>query len=270
MLLIPHRKLTLSDHPAPTNCLLELRNIRKSFGTVVALDGVDFSLYPGEVVALLGDNGAGKSTLVKILSGVQKADSGTMSIKGIPVDIHRHTVAKARKLGVETVHQNSSLGEKQPLWRNVFIGRHITNRWGFIDVAREKSETLDILNGRLGLRGVGIHADAEVKVLSGGERQGLAIGRAMHFQSDIVILDEPTTALSLKEVDKVLDFIGHIKAAGKSCIFISHNVRHAHRASDRFILLDRGLKVGEYRKDELDQNQLMHALMDAASRRIEE
>ncbi len=254
---------------AENNRLLELRNIRKSFGTVVALDGVDFSLYPGEVVALLGDNGAGKSTLVKILSGVQQADSGTMCIKGVPVDLRQHTVAKARQLGVETVHQGSSLAEKQPLWRNVFIGRHITNRLGFINVAREKSETLDILNGRLGLRGVGIHADAEVKVLSGGERQGLAIGRAMHFQSDIVILDEPTTALSLKEVDKVLDFIGQLKAAGKSCIFISHNVRHAHLASDRFILLDRGIKVGEYQKTELDQDQLMHALMDAASRRIE-
>ena len=254
---------------AENNRLLELRNIRKSFGTVVALDGVDFSLYPGEVVALLGDNGAGKSTLVKILSGVQQADSGTMCIKGVPVDLRQHTVARARQLGVETVHQGSSLAEKQPLWRNVFIGRHITNRLGFINVAREKSETLDILNGRLGLRGVGIHADAEVKVLSGGERQGLAIGRAMHFQSDIVILDEPTTALSLKEVDKVLDFIGQLKAAGKSCIFISHNVRHAHLASDRFILLDRGIKVGEYQKTELDQDQLMHALMDAASRRIE-
>ena len=258
----------MSESLAQNNNLLELHNIRKSFGTVVALDGVDFSLYPGEVVALLGDNGAGKSTLVKILSGVQQADSGTMCIKGVPVDLRRHTVARARQLGVETVHQGSSLAEKQPLWRNVFIGRHLTNRCGFIDVAREKSETLDILNGRLGLRGVGIHADAEVKVLSGGERQGLAIGRAMHFQSDIVILDEPTTALSLKEVDKVLDFIGQIKAAGKSCIFISHNVRHAHLACDRFILLDRGIKVGEYQKTELDQDQLMHALMDAASRRI--
>ena len=267
---MPHRNLLVSDHPTQNHSLLELRNIRKSFGTVVALDGVDFTLNPGEVVALLGDNGAGKSTLIKILSGVQKADSGTMRINGIPVDIRRHTVAKARKMGVETVHQGSALGEKQPLWRNVFIGRHITNRWGFIDVARERSETLDILHGRLGLRGAGIHADAEVKVLSGGERQGLAIGRAMHFQSDIVILDEPTTALSLKEVNKVLDFIGHIKAAGKSCVFISHNLRHAHMASDRFVLLDRGKNIGEYRKDELNQDELMHALMDAASRRIEE
>jgi len=245
--------------------LLELCDIRKSFGSVSALVGIDFALYPGEVVALLGDNGAGKSTLVKILSGVQRADSGTMTIKGFAVDISRHSVAAARRLGVETVHQGSSLGEKQPLWRNIFIGRHHTNSFGFIDVGREKAETLAILNGRLGLRGFGIDADAEVKVLSGGERQGLAIGRAMHFQSDIVILDEPTTALSLKEVNKVLDFIGQIKQAGKSCIFISHNMRHAYMAADRFFLMDRGIKVGEYHKNELSQEELMLTLINAAS-----
>ena len=142
---MPHRNPFVSDQTTQNHSLLELRNIRKSFGTVVALDGVDFTLDPGEVVALLGDNGAGKSTLIKILSGVQKADSGTMRINGIAVDIRRHTVAKARKMGVETVHQGSALGEKQPLWRNVFIGRHITNRWGFIDVEAEKAIADDIL-----------------------------------------------------------------------------------------------------------------------------
>lgn len=255
----------MSDLKDASPPLLELSAIRKSFGTISALVGIDFALYPGEVVALLGDNGAGKSTLVKILSGVQRADSGTMHIKGNPVDISSYSVAAARHLGVETVHQGNSLGEKQPLWRNIFIGRHLTNRFGFIDVAREKAETLAILSGRLGLRGVGIDADAEVKVLSGGERQGLAIGRAMHFQSNIVILDEPTTALSLKEVNKVLDFIGQIKEAGKSCIFISHNMRHAYLAADRFFLMDRGAKIGEYHKSELSQEELMLALIDAAS-----
>ena len=121
--------------------VVEMRNIRKEFPGIVANDDVTLRVKKGEVFALLGENGAGKSTLIKILSGVQKADSGTMRINGIAVDIRRHTVAKARKMGVETVHQGSALGEKQPLWRNVFIGRHITNRWGFIDVARERSET---------------------------------------------------------------------------------------------------------------------------------
>ena len=255
----------MSNLKDTSTALLELCEIRKSFGTISALVGIDFTLYPGEVVALLGDNGAGKSTLVKILSGVLQADSGSMTIKGIPVDIINHSVTAARRLGIETVHQGSSLAEKQPLWRNIFIGRHHTNRFGFIDVKREKSETLAILHGRLGLRGVGIDADAEVKVLSGGERQGLAIGRAMHFQSDIVILDEPTTALSLKEVNKTLDFISKIKEAGKSCIFISHNMRHAYLAADRFFLMDRGAKIGEYRKSELSHEELMLTLINAAS-----
>lgn len=255
----------MSDHNANSSPLLELCDIRKSFGTVQALAGIDFTLFPGEVVALLGDNGAGKSTLVKILSGVIQADSGVMTIKGVAVDLHRYSVAVARRLGVETVHQGSSFGEKQPLWRNIFIGRHHTNRFGFIDVGRERAETLSILNGRLGLRGVGIDADAEVKVLSGGERQGLAIGRAMHFQSDIIILDEPTTALSLKEVNKVLDFIRQVKDAGKACIFISHNMRHAYLAADRFCLMDRGVKVGEYHKCDLSHEELMLTLIDAAS-----
>ncbi|NCC24350.1 MAG: sugar ABC transporter ATP-binding protein [Deltaproteobacteria bacterium] len=245
--------------------ILELRDICKSFDGVSALHHIDFRLHPGEVVALLGDNGAGKSTLVKVISGVLQADSGEIRIKGRSIDIHRFTVKAARSLGIETVHQERSLGEKQPLWRNIFMGRHLINRLGFIDVRRERAETLDILNGRLGLRGVGIDADAEVSVLSGGERQGLAIGRAMHFQADIVILDEPTTALSLKEVGKVLDFIGQIRAEGKACLFISHNIGHAYMASDRFFLMDRGVHVGEYSKADLTQDGLLHALVEAAT-----
>jgi len=251
----------------PAVPLVALRRICKSFHGAAALCDIDFFLYPGEVVALLGDNGAGKSTLVKILSGVITADSGEMRIKGAAVDIRRFTVQTARGLGVETVHQDRSLGEKQPLWRNVFMGRHRTNRLGFIDVARERAETLDILHGRLGLRGPGLNADAEVGVLSGGERQGLAIGRAMHFQADIVILDEPTTALSLTEVGKVLEFIGQVRAEGKACLFVSHNMGHAYMAADRFFLLDRGMCIGQYAKSELSQEGLLRALMDAASGR---
>lgn len=250
--------------PIPAAPLVELRRIRKSFHGAAALRDVDFSLYPGEVVALLGDNGAGKTTLVKILSGVTRADSGEMRIRGRAVDIRTYRVETARRLGIETVHQERSLGEKQPLWRNVFMGRHLKNRLGFIDVAREKAETLAILHGRLGLRGLGVDAEAEVGVLSGGERQGLAIGRAMHFKADIVILDEPTTALSLGEVGKVLDFIGRIKEAGKSCLFISHNMGHAYLAADRFFLLDRGVCVGRYAKAELTQEGLLRALAEAA------
>lgn len=245
--------------------LLELRNIHKSFGTAHALRDVSFCLYPGEVVALLGDNGAGKSTLVKIISGVHQADSGSMRINGKDVDIRTFSVKAARMHGVETVHQDRSLSEKQPLWRNVFMGRHLTNFLGFIDVRREKLETSDILKERLGLRGVGVLPDSTVSVLSGGERQGLAIGRAMHFEAEAVILDEPTTALSLAEVGKVLTFIGQLKKAGKGCVLISHNLAHAYSAADRFYLLDRGECVGEYSKSEMGQDELMRAMLHAVS-----
>jgi len=260
----PNQDFAMPD-TSPSMPLIELRQVYKSFGAAHALRGVSFVLYPGEVVALLGDNGAGKSTLVKIISGVHQADSGTMSIKGKQVDIRSYSVNAARRHGVETVHQDRSLGEKQPLWRNVFMGRHLTNFLGFIDVRREKQETADILMQRLGLRGVGVVPDSAVSVLSGGERQGLAIGRAMHFAAEAVILDEPTTALSLAEVGKVLTFIGQLKKAGKGCVLISHNLAHAYSAADRFFLLDRGECVGEYTKSELSQDELMRAMLQAVS-----
>jgi simple sugar transport system ATP-binding protein len=234
----------------PSPFSLELAHINKRFGPVTALDDVGFSLGVNEVVGLVGDNGAGKSTLVKILSGVIPADSGTLRIRGREVDTRRFSVRTARDLGVETVHQERALGECQPLWRNVFVGRHRCNRLGFIDVAFEKRETEKILKEYLGLRGHGVSADAEVASLSGGERQGLAIGRAMYFDADVLILDEPTTALSLGEVDKVLRFVRTVKAAGKSVIFISHTMSHVHEICDRFVVLDRGRVTHDLPKDE--------------------
>lgn len=245
--------------------IIELRGISKRFGPVVALDGVDFRLNPGEVVGLIGDNGAGKSTLVKILSGVLRADSGAMHIRGRAVDVRRFDVAGARRLGVETVHQERALGESQPLWRNVFVGRHKCNRLGFIDVRFEKRQTEKILKEFLGLRGVGVSADAEVSSLSGGERQGLAIGRAMYFDAGVLILDEPTTALSLNEVDKVLSFAERVRDAGKAVIFISHNMRHVHQVCDRFVVLDRGRITHELRRDETSMEALSMVLTGLAN-----
>ncbi|PIE54737.1 MAG: ABC transporter ATP-binding protein [Dethiosulfovibrio peptidovorans] len=237
--------------------LVEMRGLVKSFGSVEALRGVDFELRRGEVVALLGDNGAGKSTLIKILSGVYRPDSGTMSVAGHAVDFRRYGVAQARALGVETVYQERSLGERQPLWRNVFIGRHRTNRWGFIDVRREKKETMALLSSVLGFRGAGLSANASVSTLSGGERQGLAIARAMHFGAEIIVLDEPTTALALSEVEKVLSFIRSIGADGRGCVVISHDLGHVYRVADRFAIMDRGRIEGVYEKADISAEELM-------------
>jgi simple sugar transport system ATP-binding protein len=248
------------------NELIKMKALCKNFGEIVALENVDFHLNANEVVGLLGDNGAGKSTLIKILTGVYPFDKGELFIKGNNIDPQKYSVRTAREFGIETVYQESSLGEKQPLWRNVFIGRHRTNWLGYIKVKQEKDETIDVLKRLIGLKGVGISPDAFVGTLSGGERQGIAIGRAMYFQSEIIVLDEPTTALSLKEVEKVLAFINMIKKNGKSCIYITHNIFHIYSVSDRFVILDRGKIVGNYRREELSVEELSEKLMVHARR----
>lgn len=244
--------------------IIELKGVHKQFGPVVALEKVDFHLGPNEIVGLIGDNGAGKSTLVKLLSGVIRPDSGTLTIKGKPILPHRFNVARARSMGVETVHQERAIGESQPLWRNVFVGRHKRNRLGFIDVAFEKHETERILRDFLGLRGNGISADAEVSTLSGGERQGLVIGRAMYFDAGVIILDEPTTALSLGEVDKVLSFAASIKESARSAIIVSHNMRHIHQICDRFVIMDRGRITCDLQREETTLEQLTSVLAGVA------
>lgn len=240
--------------------ILEMRDIRKSFGNVHALRGVDFSLDRGEITALLGDNGAGKSTLIKIISGLYAPTSGSVEINGERVK--RFSVAHARSLGVEAVYQDRALGVSQPLWRNLFAGRHIKTRFGLIDAKREREAAAEIIS-RLGLSGAGISPETPAGLLSGGERQGLAIGRAMYFKAGVVILDEPTTALAVSEAEKVLDFMRLLKSEGRSVVVITHTIEHAHRVADRFVILSHGKVFGEWRKDELSEHDLFARLMEA-------
>lgn len=244
---------------------MSLQGISKSFGGVEALKSVSLDLWPGEILGLIGDNGAGKSTLIKILSGVLEPDAGQMTVDGTRVDFGEYDVRKSRLLGIESVHQERSLGEKQPLWRNIFAGRPLTGRWGFIRVREQKQATLEILNRHVGLRGSGISADACVRNLSGGERQGLSIGRAMYFDARIIVLDEPTTALSLNEVDKVLTFVRRIVRRGKACIYISHNMNHVHQVAHRIMVMERGEIAGEYLKGELTSDALGTELIRIAA-----
>lgn len=236
---------------------LRLTGIAKSFGKVAALAGVDFALSAGEIVGLIGDNGAGKSTLVKILSGVHAPDAGSMSLDGRAIDFRRYDVRRARSLGIEAVHQDRCLCEKQPLWRNLFVGRHRAGRLGFIDVSREKAEAMEVLTGLVGLSGNGLSPEARIAGLSGGERQGLAIGRAMHFHARVVILDEPTTALSVREVARVLTFIADLKRQGRTAVFVSHTLSHVHAVADRFVLIERGRVAAMRDKTEIDLPGLM-------------
>lgn len=223
--------------------IVQLKNVGKSYGPVVSLQDVSLDIGSNEIVGLIGDNGAGKSTLIKIMTGVEPPTSGEVSIRGERIDFANYSVQRAHELRIETVYQSSSLGVKQPLWRNFFVGRPITNSLGFIKVKEQKRLSEKIMRETIGFRGAGIDVDTPVGRLSGGERQGVAIGRAMHFESDLIVLDEPTVALALSEVEKVLNFIRSIKENGRSCIYIEHNIHHVHAVCDRLVILDRGRLV---------------------------
>jgi simple sugar transport system ATP-binding protein len=170
-------------------------------------------------------------------------------------------VQAAHNLSIETVYQDKSLAEKQPLWRNFFVGRQIVNRFGFIDIKREKAIANRILTETIGFRGVGINAESTVANLSGGERQGIAIGRAMHYNADLIVLDEPTAALGVAEVRKVIDFVRRIKESGRACIYIEHNLAHVHEVADRLVVLDRGTIVTEISPKEMSVVELTEYLI---------
>jgi len=244
--------------------LIQMKNIRKSFGGVVAVDGVDFELGDNEVVGLVGDNGAGKSTLIKIMSGVLSPDEGEMFIKGKKVE-RGYSVRKAHRLKIDTVHQERALGEMQSIWRNIFAGRQITTQLGFIKVDKAKEETQKIMTKMMRFTGGGVSPDSIVGTLSGGEKQGVTIGRALYFKADLIILDEPTMALSIQETAKVLDFVRAIKREGKYAIYISHNIYHAYPVCDRFVLLDRGRVIGEFQKSEVSQEKLVEEMVKATA-----
>jgi simple sugar transport system ATP-binding protein len=233
------------DPPGASGAVrLELRHVSKSFGGVRVLRDIDFVLRTGEVVGLLGDNGAGKSTLIKILTGVHQPDQGELYFDGERIDAL--TVRSARALGIETVFQERALAEQLPLWRNIFMGRPMVGRLGFLRVAEMRQVTRELMGESMGFTSAVLTPDTHVTGLSGGERQGLAIVRALHFEADVIILDEPTMGLSLKETDKLLRFVAGIRAAGKSAIFIDHNIFHVYAVADRIVLLDRGRVAGEF------------------------
>jgi simple sugar transport system ATP-binding protein len=241
--------------------IVRLEKVDMTFGKVQALSQVDFQVGRNEIVGLVGDNGAGKSTLIKIVSGVLRPTAGNVWVRDRLIDPDEYSVRMAHELRIETVHQGQSLGEKQPLWRNLFVGRQIVGRFGFIDVNKEKEIADALLRHAIGLRGQGITADSTVRDLSGGERQGIAIARAMHFEADLIVLDEPTAALAVSEVRKVLAFVAGVKAAGRACIYIEHNLAHVHEVADRLVVLDRGKVAAEFAKGEIGLTELTNHLV---------
>ena len=238
---------------------VRLVNVSKSFGEVKSLQNIHFEVYPGEVVGLLGDNGAGKSTLIKIITGYHQPDvGGEIYFHGQRVD--HLSVARARQLGVETVYQEKALADDQSVWRNLFMGREISNAAGFMDIQRMRAVTRQLMTEHMGFTSKAVNPDTPVRTMSGGERQGIAITRALHFEAELIILDEPTMALSLSETRKVLDFIANIAKAGKAGIFIDHNIFHVYPVVDRIVVLDRGMIAGQFTKADITLEELIDRL----------
>jgi simple sugar transport system ATP-binding protein len=260
---IPDREdRRVTDLGADFTHIVRLEGVQKYFGAIQALRDVDFAVGRNEIVGLIGDNGAGKSTLIKVLTGVLSPTAGRIFVRDRELDLADYSVRMAHDLSIETVYQDKSLAEKQPLWRNFFAGRQITNRWGFIDIRRQKAIAEQILKEAIGFRGVGITVDSTVANLSGGERQGIAIGRAMHYNADLIVLDEPTVALAVAEVRKVLDFVRRIKDSGRACIYIDHNLAHVHGVADRLAIIDRGAIVTEIVPKDMSVIELTEYLID--------
>jgi simple sugar transport system ATP-binding protein len=239
-----------------------MKNISKTFGEVQALRRVDFAVARGEVVGLLGDNGAGKSTLIKIVTGYHSPSEGELYFEGEQVD--NLSVARARQLGVETVYQERALAELQTLWRNIFLGRELSNRLGFLKVKDMRDETHRLMIESMGFTSMAVSPESVVNTFSGGEKQGVAIVRALYFDAEIIILDEPTMGLSLTETRKLIEFVRGIKGAGKSAIFIDHNVFHVYDVSDRVVVLDRGRVAGEFMTRDITLEELMEKMYRVA------
>jgi simple sugar transport system ATP-binding protein len=240
--------------------LLEVRGLSKHFGAIRALDDFHMSIDPGEVVALAGDNGAGKTTMIKTISGVFQPSAGEIRLKGKAVNFS--TPQEARDRGIETIYQDLALADNLSIGANIFLGREpMTRKFGFLPVldrkamrkaARETMALLDFHVSRL---------DAPVSNFSGGQRQAVAIGRAVHWDAQILIMDEPTAALGVPEQRKVIALIHQLKAQGRGIIFISHNLQDIFAVSDRIIVMRRGIKAGERRISQTTHDEVVKLMI---------
>lgn len=232
--------------------LAELRNMNVSFGGVHAVENVTIDLYPGEIVALVGGNGAGKSTLVKTLSGAQKPDSGQIVIGGEPVMITTPRDAKA--LGIETIYQTLALADNIDATANMFLGRELTSRWGVLDDSAMEDATRKIMR-RLNPKFESFKSP--VSSLSGGQRQSVAIARAVHFNARILIMDEPTAALGPAETEQVRDLIRQLKREGIGIVLISHDIHDVFDLADRISVMLQGRLVGTVNKDDVTIDEVL-------------
>ena len=246
-----------------TTPVLEARGITKRYGHVEALSGANFDLYPGEVVALIGDNGAGKSTLVKTLSGVHPPDAGEIRFEGR--EVHIPTPEAARELGIETVYQDLALAPDLESSANLFLGREVVRkgllgRLGFLDGAAMRERTDSAFRDL----GVGVQdVTAPVATFSGGQRQGVAVARAVTWASRVVFMDEPTAALGVVQTRRVLELIRRVRDRGLSVVLISHNMPEVMEVADRVEVLRLGVRVATFQRGEASMEDLVGAMTGA-------
>ena len=245
-----------------TDPVLSVRGVTKRFGGLVAVDDVSLDIGPGEVVGLLGDNGAGKSTFIKILSGVHRHDEGELLVEGRPTSFGSPREAKER--GIATVFQDLATVPLMSIWRNFFLGSEPTKGRGpfkHIDVAFAQRT----MHEELRKMGIDVRdPDQPVGTLSGGERQAVSIARAVYFGAKVLILDEPTSALGVKQSGVVLRYIAQARDRGLGVIFITHNPHHAFPVGDRFVILNRGRVLGAWRKGEITRDELIKNMSGGA------
>ncbi len=253
--------------------VVELRDIVKTFGRVVALSGVSMSVQAGEVMCLLGDNGAGKSTLIKILSGVFPPTKGEVRLRSEPVTFASPRDAQQR--GIATVHQHLAIQPLMSVTRNFFLGREPTIGWGplkRLDVATARRVAVE----EMARMGIEIRdPDQAVGTMSGGERQCVAISRAVYFGAEVLILDEPTAALGVRQAGTVLRYVAQARARGLAVILITHNVHHAYPVADAFTILRRGRSYGTFRKTDVSREEVLSMMsgaeeLDALESELEE
>ena len=243
--------------------ILEVKNVHKRFGGTHAARGISLELYEGEVLALAGDNGAGKSTVIKMISGVHDADDGAILFRGEPID--GLTPQDVRNLGIETIYQDLALADNLDVGVNLFLGREKMNRFlGFLPVLDRRTMREE---AGAALKGLGIELGdltMPVRDLSGGQRQAIAISRAVYWQAKVLIMDEPTAALGVPEQRQVMDLIRRLKDQGVAIILISHNLSDIFAISDRIVVLERGRKAGERMAADTDGDEIVRLMMGGA------
>ena len=235
--------------------ILEGRKLSKTFGNVIALNNVNMSLKRNEILAIVGDNGAGKSTLIKILSGALLPDAGEIFVDGARVQLYKPRDAK--NVGIETVYQHLALVEPLSISKNLFLGKEIIKKFIFLNILQNK-EMRSRSTKFLKELGIDIKdANQKVETLSGGQRQSVAISKSVFWSDKILILDEPTAALGVRESAKILDMIVNLKKKGLSIIIITHNMEHAFSIADRFLVIRLGKNIGERNRAETNINEIV-------------